>query len=584
MERLKKVIVYLTELAAHPRRAALALLALCLVTYLPGVIRLPAVDRTEVIYAETTRDMVARGNWLDPRYSDVVHKFRPIGTYWAQGVAAAFAGEAHARDIWVYRLPGLIAVTLSVLALFWLTNPIIGTQAALIAAGLFAVAPLTVLLAQLAITEGLALLAATVAMLCLLRIYLSGPGADTRRLATLLWAAVGFGILLNALQIPLLVAATLVALYVMDRDLSWLKNTHPLLGVPLALFIGHPWLVVRAHQDGVPFAGMPWGDFLDALGGSQDMKFKAWPGTFLLAALLGFLPGTALVVPAVMKLWEDRRQRLARFLFAWIAGYGFYLEGISGKPGTYAVQVMFPAFAIAVALLITIRETLDTDTAPPLKWNLMPWPPLAAASVPILLALPYVIMHEHPPLWIALPVAAVAALFYWSTHEGQAGHLTRWAAISVAALALFAVTLHAGVLPSIDKIWPAREIQRAMQGCPEGPVSVLGYREPSSRFVLHSDPKLVEPDALRAALVEGRPGYLISETRDARLATLGRFQMRRPRSLACIEAMNLMRGCKLYFRILSTGDVSGCKTPERFACTPEFSAAAERARENKACD
>ena len=562
----------------------LALLALCLVVYLPGILRLPAVDRTEIVYAESTRDMVARGNWLDPRYGDVVHKFRPIGTYWAQGVAAAFAGEAHARDIWVYRLPGLIAVTLSVLALFWLAAPVIGPGEALIASGLFAVAPLTVLLAQLAITEGLALLPATVAMLCLLRIYLSEPGADTRRFATLLWAAVGFGILLNALQLPILIAATLIALYILDRDLSWLKNTHPLYSVPLVLFIAHPWLVVRAHQDGVPFAGMPWGDFLDALGGSQDMKLKAWPGTFLVATALGFLPGTALIIPALMKLWDERTQRLARFLFAWVVGYLIYLEAISGKPGTYAVQVMFPALAIAVAMLIERHVFPAGHPVVPLKWSLIPWPPLAASFGLSLFVVPYMIMREAPPVWIALPVAAITVLFYWSAHEGRLGHLIRWAAIGIAALGLTAVTMYAGVLPAIDRIWPARQIQRAMEGCPAGPISVLGYREPSSKFLLQSDSRLVEPEALRTALVEGRTLYLVGEARDPRLMAMNRFQFRRPRMLGCVEAYNVVRGCKLYFRLAATGDISNCKLPVLFACNEAFNNAAIQARENKACD
>ena len=562
----------------------LALIALCLCVYLPGVIRLPAVDRTEIVYAESTRDMVARGNWLDPRYGDAVHKFRPIGTYWAQGVAAKITGEGHARDIWVYRLPGLIAVTLSVLALFWLTAPVIGTGSAAMAAGLFAVAPLTVLLAQLAITEGLALLPATVAMLSLLRIYMSEPGADTRGLASLFWIALGFGILLNALQLPILIAATLIALYVFDRDLSWLKKNHLLLGLPVALFIAHPWLVVRMHQDGVPFAGMPWGDFLDALGGSQDMKLKAWPGTFLLAAMLGFLPGTALIVPAVLKLWNERGQRLARFLFAWITGYLVYLECISGKPGTYAVQVMFPAFAIAVAMLIERRIFPAGNPVPPLKCSLIPWPPFAASFGLSLFVLPYAIMREVPPVWIAPPVGAVAALFYWSAHEGRAGYLTRWAAISVAALGLTAVTMYAGILPAIDRIWPARQIQRAMEGCPAGPMSVLGFREPSAKFLLQSDPRLVEPDALRTALVEGRSVYLAGEARDPRLAAMNRFQFRRPRMFGCVEAYNVARGCKLYFRLAAAGDISSCKMPQRFACNEAFAAAADRAREKKTCD
>ena len=135
--------------------------------------RLPAVDRTEIIYAETTRDMVARGDWTDPRYGAAVHQYRPIGTFWAQGASRWLAGDALARDIRVYRVASLVAVTLAVLALFWLGSAIVGAEAALIASALFAVAPLTVLVSQLAIAEGLSLLPATVAMLALARIYTS---------------------------------------------------------------------------------------------------------------------------------------------------------------------------------------------------------------------------------------------------------------------------------------------------------------------------------------------------------------------------------------------------------------------------
>ena len=62
------LIHFFQSLAARPRLAMLALTLLCLAVYLPGIVRLPAVDRTEAVWAETARDMVARGTWLDPRY------------------------------------------------------------------------------------------------------------------------------------------------------------------------------------------------------------------------------------------------------------------------------------------------------------------------------------------------------------------------------------------------------------------------------------------------------------------------------------------------------------------------------------
>jgi len=318
VERGRSITESWAALASRPQAASLALLALCLAVYLPGFVRLPAVDRTEIIYAESTRDMVARGDWTDPRYGDAVQQYRPIGTFWAQGASRWLAGDALARDIRIYRVPSLIAVTLAVLALFWLGSAIVGAEAALIASALFAVAPLTVLVSQLAIAEGLSLLPATVAMLALLRVYTNDN--ERRWIPLLFWAALGFGILINALLVPILVIATLIALFTMDRDLSWLKRLRPFAGIPLALVIAAPWLIVRAHQDGTPFSGMSWREFLGALGGAQDMKLRALPGTFVLALVLGFLPGTALIGSAFTRLWDGREQKLARFLLAWVIG------------------------------------------------------------------------------------------------------------------------------------------------------------------------------------------------------------------------------------------------------------------------
>ena len=547
------------SLSTSQTRALLALLVLCLAVYLPGVMRLPAVDRTEVVYAETTRDMLARGQWLDPRYGETIHQFRPIGPYWVQGVAAKLAGPELARDITVYRLPGLIAVSLSVLALFWLSAPLVGIEAALIASGLFAVAPLTVLLAQLAIGESLSLLPATVAMLALLRIYVAERAADTRRLAFMFWAALGAGMFLNALLVPILVLVTLIALRFIDRDMWWLDRLHTAWGLPLALAISSPWLIVRAHQDGVPYAGMGWGDFIDALSGSQDMKLKAWPGTFLLAMFLGFLPGTVLMIPAIKRLWETRADKLARFLFAWIVGHIVYLELLSSKPGTYSVQVMYPALAIAVALMITKSGTLRSLP----KWHLIPWPPLAALFAIVLLAAPYVAGSQFPGVIALLLIAAVAYLFFISAREGHSKTFKNWALTGIAALALFAVTLLALVLPSINVAWPARQFERALHACPTAAIAVLGWREPSSYFKLRVDRSLQTPEAIAAK----KPGVAVIESRwlERYRAALGANNQMMPPVRGCVPAYNITRGCSLAFAIFAK-DEAGCKVPEEFAC------------------
>ena len=568
------------RLAPYARFFPALLLLVCLGCYLPGLLRLPAVDRTEVIFAETTRDLVETGDWINPNYRGTVHQFRPIGTFWAQGLSHVVAGAAHARDIRVYRIPGALAVTASVLVLYGLTAPLVGAVCAFIAALLLAVAPLTVLLSQLAIADGLALLPAMAAMLALLRIYTAEPGADTRRLALVFWAAVGGGMLVNALHTPILASVTLLALYLFDRDLSWLKRLHAGVGVILALLLAAPWIAVRIHQDGVPFAGMSVGKLLGALGGAQDMKLRAFPGTFLLAALLGFLPGTALLLPALMRLWDERQsERLARFLLAWIAGYLVYLEVLSSKPGTYTVQVMFPAMALAVGLLAGRHANAS---APP-GWHALAWPPLAGLFALVLFALPYAAMREVPPLWV-LPLALLTALlFAWSAAFGRRGALQAWAVCGAAALAIFAVSLTAGILPSIDRIWPARQITRALEGCAPGPIAVTGFREPSSYFVLGNDEGLLAPDALRARMQARQPLYIGTEVRSDQQGAAA-AQIGSPPPIACVQAFNTMRGCPLFFTMQATGDTQACKSLANFPCTSEFKANAQAARSATGCD
>jgi 4-amino-4-deoxy-L-arabinose transferase-like glycosyltransferase len=555
---------------AFDRRLRLAaLLLLCIAVYVPGIIRLPAVDRTEVIYAETTRDMVARGNWLDPRYGDVVHAFRPVGTFWAQGLAAAIAGAENARNISVYRIPGLITVTLSVLALYWLAVPIVGASTAFTTAALFAVAPLTVVVANLAIAEGLSLLPATVAMLTLLRIYIAPRDHDTRHLATLFWIALGSSILINALLVPILVIATLIALRFMDRDMWWLDKLHAGRGLPIALAIAAPWIVVRFLQDGLPFSGLNFSGVLRALGGAQDMKLRAWPGTFVVAAAIGFLPGTAFLPPALLKLWNERESKLARFLLAWIIGYFVYLEALSSKPGTYMVQSMFPAFALAVSMLVTAED----GKLPLPEFHAIPWPPLAAAFAVALFAVPYAVLRETPSLWLLPLILATAALFYWSADEGRAGHLNRWAATGIAALALFAVTLLGGVLPSLDKIWPARQIQRVLANCqPSSPVGVIGFNEPTSRFVLNRDATLSSGEGLSRLADGDLPGIAVVDgswyAQNQRPSALGQRYKVFP--IACVMAINTMRGCKHSFAIVAADDGTKCNAPNENNCSESF--------------
>ena len=569
----------LNRLAAQPRLAAAALLLLALVTYLPGVLLLPPVDRTEIVYAQSSRDMLKRGDYLDATFEGERFQFRPIGIYWLQIGAGKILGHKAQHWITTYRLPSLIAGIFAVLAMWALVRPLLGERRAIIAAGLYAVTPIVALQASLSIPEGPLLLSIVVAQCALLRIYCATPG-DARNgawLAALFWAAQGFGMLLNALAVPILSLSTIAALYVFDRRLAWLKRLRPLWGVPLMVAIAAPWIIVRAHFDGVPFSGLTFGELIRALGGAQDMKWKAAPLTFTLGMALGFMPGALVIVPALRGIWRGRGEALARFLFCWIIGYWLYLELIASKPALYTVQAMFPALAAAAAL------ALDRDgrlSIPPLSLRL-PWWLVLPGTIAIF-AVVLGVSGTMPSAAVIAGAGLIVLAFTVAALSMGTGRANAWVMTSLAGFALFVSFTFGVLMPHIQIAWPAPRIAEAiapLRRCVTGPVGVAGFREPSTTFVLgHEADTNVE--TISGWMAGGDDAIAVVEDRwQPNLAkALAARSVKAPPRLGCVEAFNVMRGCTLNFSIYATGPDPldpNCQVDERFACKHPVPATAD---------
>src|SRR5215831_13134415 len=101
--------------AARRRFSLLALLGLLM--WLPGVLSLPATDRDESRFAQSSRQMVESGDVVDIRFGHVPRYKKPVGIYWLQAASTRLAGMGHDDRIWTYRLPSLLGA----IAASWLT-------------------------------------------------------------------------------------------------------------------------------------------------------------------------------------------------------------------------------------------------------------------------------------------------------------------------------------------------------------------------------------------------------------------------------------------------------------------------------
>lgn len=561
----------------------LFLVALCFFSYGPGFLRLPPIDRTEVVYAETSREMLEEGRIIDPRYMGERERHRPIGNYWAQmasaGSLGAVIGSAAKADIRAYRLPSLIAVGLAVALTLLLLRPLIGGRQALIAGALFAVSPIAALQAQLGIAESVTLAPAVAAQLALLRLYASGDDDRRRGMASLFWISQGIAITLDALLVPILTVATLVALWVMDRDLGWLRRLKAWWGIPVMLVLGSPWIMaLTLAEGGMPFSGLSPMEVTKALGGAQAMKFKAWPLTFCLGLLAGLVFCSPLLVPAARRLWEDRqRSRVGRFLLAWLAGYLAYLELISSKPALYSVQVMLPAATAAVALALA-RERDDA----PLDWpgTFPAWPGyLFSVAVPMLYFAAQRLADARIGAGAVLLSVPAAVLLALAAHAAGSGRAAAWLVLTVAGAAVFLATTFGALMPLLTKGWTTEVIAaaaRPLSVCAGGPAAVIGYREPSAVFAfrprnVHLSADGWQPSA-GAVAVEQRQLTAFQ----ARAGALGM----KTEPKACLETINVTRGCGLNFTVFV---VSGSEAPSSCPAVPVPECAAGGPRVRKPC-
>ena len=511
----------LAELAsASHRRAALALVVVCLLTFLPGFFTIPPVDRDEARFAQATKQMVESGDYVDIRFQDESRYKKPVGIYWLQAGfvklgEAVGVPRAHTR-IWLYRFPSLIGATGAVLATYWAALVFVSRRAALLAGLMMASCLLLGVEARLAKTDATLLLACVAAMGALARAYLSAQDdarvvAHPWRLAAIFWTGLAGGILLKGPLILMFVGLAAVMLVTLGRSFAWLGRLKPLPGIAWMLLLVLPWFVAIIAKSGESFFSESLGHDLFAKIGSGQESHGAPPGTYLAMFWVTFLPGAMLAPLAAPAVWRARGEPGARFLLAWIVPAWIALEIVVTKLPHYVLP-LYPAIAILIAGAID-NGALSRQrwlTTAPAWWFILS---IVGAVATVVL---HIVIGQQPGFfaWPFLVAAMIMALFAWWLFAVDGAEVALLRAVTAAILfvwALFGMTL-----PAIPRLFPAQELSKYVRftaGCDDPQVATAGYHEPSLVFLTGTElrhttgtgaAEFLKEGGCRFAFVEGR--------------------------------------------------------------------------------
>src|ERR1700728_260102 len=221
--------------ALSPRRAAVLLVLVALMLFLPGFFQIPPVDRDEAYFAQATKQMIETADYVDIRYQDDVRYRKPVGIYWLQAAVVKTAqalGDSNAlTTIWLYRIPSLIGAVGAVLTTYWCALAFVSRRGAVLAAIMLAASTLLGVEARLAKTDAVLLFTIVAAMAVLARAYLSPRDAGNDRLdwklPAIFWTALAFGILIKGPVNLMVVGLAALTLSIFERSGRWLLALRP---------------------------------------------------------------------------------------------------------------------------------------------------------------------------------------------------------------------------------------------------------------------------------------------------------------------------------------------------------------------
>jgi 4-amino-4-deoxy-L-arabinose transferase-like glycosyltransferase len=327
-----------------------ALLLVAIASIGAGLGRATLWEPDEPRFAEATRQMFQRGDFVTPYFDGVPRFEKPILFYWLQVPAFALVGATPLAA----RLPAALAGIGSVLLLYLLASRMTSPRAAFVAALVLATVFRFVTMAR----QGLTDVPVLFFILAALYGFVRGTERTPSHLAAwLAWTAVGLGVLTKG-PVGLLPLAIWGAYAAICRDWRLVTQIRPFRGLALATLVAAPWYVVMIVQHGRAFVDFALGheiveravseeSFAPTRGFLYYFKVAAgdaapWSGLFL-AAL-------AWVAVRWRQLDEEIRRPLV-FALAWF-GSVFLLFSLARSKVPHYVLPAYPAGAFVIGIFV----------------------------------------------------------------------------------------------------------------------------------------------------------------------------------------------------------------------------------------
>ena len=338
----------------------IVLLLLSLSLFFSSINSLPVLDRDEARYVQSSKQMVESNNYLSIKFQEEYRSKKPIGIYWLQAFSINLLAsvseiknlkyEVLNDSIWKYRVISAIAVLLCILLLYLLSKNTIGREASFNACLILASSLLVIAEAHIAKTDSILLLLSTIIFITLLKYF---KRVEEKNIFNffLLWTSIGLSILIKGPILILLFCISIICIILIEKNIVWIKNTKPFLGLLLVILISVPWYFFMPLEEQKNFLQESFfHDFLGKIISTQE-SHGGFPGFYLIGLFIFFLPFSIFFFPLVKYLKISLKNKNIIFLLCWLLPCLIIMELVPTKLPHYILPI-YPAIAVLMGIML----------------------------------------------------------------------------------------------------------------------------------------------------------------------------------------------------------------------------------------
>jgi len=320
------------------------LYAAVLISFFYNIGNVPLYDLDEGAFAEATREMLEREDYISTYLNGQPRYDKPILIYWFQALSVSYLG----LNEFALRLPSALASVLWVILVVVFVRRFIDKKTAYIAGIITATCLSISIIGKTATADALLNCLLAGSMLCFFAYY----KARKRRFLYLFYLFVSLGFLTKgpvALLIPGVVS--LIFLLIKKEARLWLSIAFSGVGICIFLIIGLPWYVVQYLKEGQAFID---GFFLKHNVSRFQGPLEGHAGSifyYLPIVLLASLPFTTVVLKVFTRYKDIIKDDFQLFLLLWF-GFVVVFFSFSGTKLPHYVNYGLTGLAILMAIYI----------------------------------------------------------------------------------------------------------------------------------------------------------------------------------------------------------------------------------------